>query len=84
MPHPSPDRAYRWHKDNTKSGYIHRRCTFSPTNISPVLQMMDIQVVWGDKTGGSDIYYQFIFENHVYYRYFCHGIVRFFIHSTFD
>lgn len=47
MPHPSPDRAYRWHKDNTKSGYIRRRRTFSPTNISPVLQMMDIQVVCG-------------------------------------
>lgn len=24
------ERAFRWHKDNTKSGYIHRRRTFSP------------------------------------------------------
>lgn len=39
------ERAFRRHKDNTKSGHIHRRRTFSPTDISPVLQMMDIQVV---------------------------------------
>lgn len=45
------ERAFRRHKDNTKSGHIHRRRTFSPTDISPVLQMMDVQVV-GDKTGG--------------------------------
>lgn len=46
-------REFRWHKDNTKSGYIHRRRTFSPTDISPVRPIMDVQVVWGDKTGGK-------------------------------
>lgn len=70
------ERAFRWHKDNTKSGYIHRRRTFSPTDISPVLQMMDVQVVWGDKTGGSDIYffYWFVLEEHMYYIYFCQSV----------
>ena len=33
-----------------KSGHIHRRRIVSPTDISPVLQMMDIQIVWGIKS----------------------------------
>lgn len=76
------ERAFQWHKDNTKSGYIRRR-TFSPTNISPVLQMIEFKLC-GRIKPAQDIYYQFIFENHVYYLYFCRRIVRFFRHSTFD
>lgn len=50
------ERAFRWHKDNTKSGYIHRRRTFSPIDTSPVLQMMDIQVVGGIKLAAGYIF----------------------------
>ena len=55
----------------------YRRRTFSPTETYPVRQMMDIQVVCvGIKTVEVIVFLSVCFESHVYYLYFCCGVVK--------